>query len=452
MTSPTQFLRFAALLSAVLCGTAGPWASCVAGSAPQRPPQTVLAQSEAAEAKGLLFLGGSLTERGDFGAAEIAFRQVLNSPDANPANQKEALIGMARLYRKQGYFTKAAAINEKYLKEFPDDARVPDVLLDQGRILRSMGAYKMAINRFYSVIDSTLKLQTDNSDHYQRLAKTAQFEIAETHFASGNFADAGKFFARLRLLDLAPADRARAHFKSAYSLLLGGELEGAVTTLRAYLEQWPQDENVPEARYLLATTLLQLKRPDESLAATLALLRGQEANSAANPKQWAYWQRRTGNQLANEFFQNGDATNALAIYRGLAGLSSEPMWKLPAEYQIGLCYERLRSLDLARQSYQSILDAVAQLNSAKAAPAAPNSPPPAANATPVAAEAVPGPDMNELARMASWRMEHLEWNDRTELQLTKFFASGPLTATKPQKTATKDDTNGSTAAAPGVVQ
>jgi len=182
-------------------------------------------------------------------------------------------------------------------------------------------------------------------------------------------------------------------------------------------------------------------------AAALALLPSLAAAADAKPRVALVMK-----SLANEFFQNGDATNALAIYRGLAGLSSEPMWKLPAEYQIGLCYERLRSLDLARQSYQSILDAVAQLNSAKAAPAAPNSPPPAANATPVAAEAVPGPDMNELARMASWRMEHLEWNDRTELQLTKFFASGPLTATKPQKTATKDDTNGSTAAAPGVVQ
>ena len=443
----TPLPRLIALASVLMALSSAPVARSQAQSAAPVPgtAQSVLAASEATESKGLLFLGNSLTERGDFGAADIAFRQVLNSPEASPANQKEALIGIAHMYRKQGLFTKAAAINEKFLKEFPDDARVPDVLLEQGRVLRAMGAYKMAINRFYSVIDSTLKLQTDNSDHYQRLAKTAQFEIAETHFASGNFADAGKFFARLRLLDLAPADRARAHFKSAYSLQLAGDLEGSVTTLRAYLEQWPQDENVPEARYLLATTLLQLKRPDESLAATLTLLRGQEANSAANPKQWAYWQRRTGNQLANEFFQNGDTANALSIYRGLAGLSPEPLWRLPAEYQIGLCYERLRRLDLARESYQTILDSVAKANATKAPAGAPDAPP-------SAPPAAPSPDMNELARMASWRMEHLEWNDRTELQLTKFFASGPLTATKLQKPAPKDDTNGSPAAAPGVMQ
>jgi tetratricopeptide (TPR) repeat protein len=265
-----------ALAIAALCGRAfgGAPPPDAAAQTLSGVPASVIAADKASESKGLLFLGNSLTERADYGAAEIAYRQVLNSPDFKPADKKDALIAIARMYRRAGLFTKAAAINEKFLKEFPEDVRAPDVLLDQGRVLRSMGAYKMAINRFYSVIDSTLKLQTENFDHYQQLAKTAQFEIAETHFASGNFVEAGKFFARLRLLDLAPADRARAHFKSAYSLQLAGDLEGSVTTLRAYLEQWPEDENVPEARYLLATTLLQLKRPDESLAATLALLQG----------------------------------------------------------------------------------------------------------------------------------------------------------------------------------
>ena len=403
---------------------------------PSKALAVVIAADKASEAKGLLALGNSLTERSDFAAAEIAYRQILNSGDSRSSDNKDALVGIARMYRRAGSFTKAAAINEKFLKEFPDDTRVPDVLLEQGRVLRSMGAYKMAINRFYSVIDSTLKLQVDNFDHYQLLAKTAQFEIAETHFASGDFVEAGKFFARLRLLDLAPADRARAHFKSAYSLQLAGDLEAAVTTLRAYLEQWPQDENVPEARYLLATTLLQLKRSDESLAATLTLLRGQELNSAADPKQWTFWQRRTGNQLANEFFQNGDTANALAIYRGLAAISPDPTWKLPATYQIGLCYERLRRLDLARDAYQSILTAMAEPTPAKA-----GAPAPSASA-----------DMNELARMASWRMEHLEWNDRTELELTKFFSTGSLPGTTITKPADQNDTHGSTAAASGAVQ
>ncbi len=397
----------------------------------------LLAANKAAEAKGLLALGVTLTDRNDFSAAEIAYRQILNSGDFSLADQKDALLGIARTYRRSGSFTKAAAIYEKFLKQFPEENRVPDALLDLGRTLRAMGAYRLAISRFYSVINSTLKLPTEGFDHYQLLAKTAQYEIAETHFEAGEYAEAGKFFSRVRLLDLAASDRARAHFKSACALQLSGDLEGAVSALRTYLDQWPQDENVAEARYLLATTLRQMNRTDEALTATLALLREQQAGASIDPKRWAYWQRRTGNQLANEFFQSGDTINALAIYQGLTALSPDPVWRLPAIYQIALCYERLRLTDRARSSYQSILDAVAQ------------APAPKDGAVTVTAA-----DLNELAHMARWRLAHLDWNEQTERQLTAFFSTttgrrAPAPAVPPTPA---DDINASPAATPAAVR
>jgi len=381
----------------------------------------------AAEAKGLLALGASLTDRNDYAAAEIAYRQILNSAEFARADQKDALLGLARTYRKQGSLTKAAAIYQKFIKEFADDARVPDALLDLGRTLRSMGANKMAINSFYSVMNSTLKLPAEGFEHYELLAKTAQFEIAETYFASGNYVEAGKFFSRLKLLDLAPADRARAHFKSACARQLAGDLEGAVTTLRTYLEQWPLDENGPEARYLLATTLRQLNRPDEAMAATLELLKHEQAHSEAEPKRWSYWQRRTGNQLANDFFQGGDTINALAIYQGLAVLDPDPSWQLPITYQIALCYERLRLVDRARASYQKIIDTLA---AAKA----------------------PGPDLAELNRMAGWRLAHLDWSDQTEHQLSAFFSTTTGSQSKPAPSPASHEPNGSPAEPPTIVR
>lgn len=356
-----------------------------------------------AEARGLLSLGNSLTDRADYAAAEIAFRQVLQSADFAPHEHQEALLGLARMHRRQGSFTKAAAIYERYIKDFPEDSRMPDVLLDLGRTLRAMGAHRMAISRFYSVLNSTLKLPAHAFDHYQLLAKTAQFEIAETHFESGNYAEAGKFFSRLRLLDLAPVDRARAHFKSAYAAQLGGEPEAAVRILRDYLEQWPQDENVPEARHLLAMTLRQLGRTEEALAATFELLSAERAQSAAEPRRWSHWQRRTGNQLANEFFQSGDTTNALAIYQALSALSSEPTWRLPVLYQVALCFERLRALDRAQEAYQQIAEG------AKTQP--------------------DNPELNELAKMAAWRITNMSWHASTERQLNSFFAT--TTGSKP---------------------
>lgn len=346
------------------------------------------------EALSLIKLGTSLTDRGDYDSAEIAFRQVLNAANAGLPETKSALLGLAHMHRKQGALTKAVAIYEKYLKEYPGDERSPDALLDLGRALRSMGAYRLAIARFYNVINSTLKLPIAGFDHYQLLARTAQFEIAETHFESGNYAEAGKFFMRLRLLDLAPVDRARAHFKAAYSLHRAGDLDGAVMSLRSFLEQWPTDENVPEARYLLAISLRSLNRSQEAFAAALELLRTEKSRVAEDPKRWNYWQRTTGNQLANDFFESGDILNANAIYSGLAVLSDDPAWRLPITYHMGLCQERLGDIDRARATYQTIVDT---------------------------AGPTPNPDLAELVRMATWRMEHLAWRDQIAHQITAVF-------------------------------
>jgi TolA-binding protein len=371
-----------------------PAAEKPAAHAPEKP--TLAPKSLAAdEIKSMLKLGPSLTDRGDYQSAEIAFRAVLAAPAATPADLKPALLGLARLHRKQGALTKAVAVYERYLKDFPGDARAPDALLDLGRTLRALGAHKLAVSRFYAVLNSTLKLEDDSFARYQLLAKTAQFEIAQTHFESGAYAEAGKYFAKLRLLDLAPGDRARAHFMSACAQRLQGDHRAAGATLREFLEHSPDDENVPEARYLLALTLRELKQPQEALAATLDLLRTEKTRTAADPKRWAYWQRRTGNQLANEFFEAGDTLNAHAIYTGLLDLAPEPVWRLPITYQIALCFERLGITDRARNAYRAIVDT---------------------------AGPTPPPELAELARMAAWRLEQLTWRERVDQQVTAFFA------------------------------
>jgi tetratricopeptide (TPR) repeat protein len=441
-------LRRATLLAVLLAGglvraaESGTPASAAAGhGAPAEPapqatpapvitpaPSTTIVIDAAEEARGLLALGTSLTDRGDHDAAEIAYRRILGSDAFSEDDQKTGLLGMARNHRRAGAFIKATAIYEKFLKDYPDDPRVPEILLDLGRTLRAMGAHRLAISRFYSVINSTLKLPGDGLDQYQLLAKTAQFEIAETHFESGDFLEAGKFFERVRLLELAPADRARAHFKAAAALGLAGRTEDALAQLRAYVEQWPGDENVPEARYLLAVSLRKLNRTDEALAATLDLLRAEHDRN--DPRRWSYWQRRTGNQLANEFFQQGDIRTALAIYEGLAALSDDPAWRLPNTYQTALCLERLGQPDQARTGYQSIVDRLAETASGPA-----------------------GHDLADLGRMAAWRLAHMDWSDDTNRQLNVFFTTGPAvkTAALPVPTAALPPSDGSPAPTPATV-
>ncbi len=355
---------------------------------------TATAPPPGTEIASMLKIGAAMTERADFDAAEIAYRQILRSRGVAAADTKSALLGLARMHRKQGALIKAAAIYETFLKEYPEDERTPDALLELGRTIRALGTFNLAITRFYSVINSTLKLPGEGFAHYQLLAKTAQFEIAETYFQAGNYAEAAKFFTRLRLLDLAPADRARAHFKAAYSQHLQGLHDTALLTLRSFLEQSPDDENVPEARYLLAITLRQLNRPQEAFDVTLELLRTAQATVSSNPKLWAYWQRRTGNQLANDFFAAGNVVNAHAIYFGLAELSDDPNWRLPILYQMALCLERLGHNDRATATYRTIVET---------------------------AGVSPAPELAELVRMSTWRLSQLDWNDQTHRQVTSLF-------------------------------
>ncbi|HZZ20938.1 MAG TPA: tetratricopeptide repeat protein [Opitutaceae bacterium] len=382
----------------------------VPGNQPATPVSLSTQDKRADEIRGTINLGSHMTDRSDFEGAEIAYRQVLNSRDASPAAIKAALLGLAHMHRKKGELTKAVAIYEKYLKDYPGDDLAPDALLDLGRSLREMGAYTTAIARFYSVINSTLKLPPGGFMHYQQLAKTAQFEIAETHFQAGEYAEAGKFFSRLRLLDLAPPDRAHAHFMAAYSLYLQKNMEATVNMLNSFLDQWPDDENVPEARYMLATSLRAMKRPQEAFAATLQLLQAEKSRVEANPKRWSYWQRRTGNQLANDFFEDGDIMNAEAIYAGLAAISDDPAWQLPVTYQLALCDERLGNTDKARLSYEKVVDSVkgdAQTS------------------------------FLELKRLAAWRLGELDWRESVSHKVSALMdtQTGHLVSQPPKKAA-----------------
>jgi tetratricopeptide (TPR) repeat protein len=362
------------------------------------------------EITSLLRIGLSKRDAGDYDSAELAFLQVL-AERATREQDRDALLGLGRTYRKKGDFTKAAAVMERFAKTYPADPELPLVFLELGRTFRALGAHKQAIARFYSVLNTTLKLPDEGADTYRQLARTAQFEIAETYFQSGDFGQATRFFSRLKLLDLAPEDRARAHFKSAYALTLGGENEKAVSTLRSFLEQNPEDENVPEARYLLSVVLRRLGHLQESLSATVGLLKEESHRVNKDARRWAYWQRRTGNQLANEFYQSGDISSALVIYQHLAALSTDATWQLPVTYQIGLCYERLRQPERARDAYQSIVDKL------KAA----------------TADGAPRPELADLAEMAAWRLGQLTWQSMTEAQVSAMFPN-PSPASPPGPT------------------
>lgn len=356
-------------------------------------------RATSSEITSLLRIGHDKQEKGDYATAEMSYLQVLVE-QATAEQDREALLGLARTFRKSGSFTKAGATYERFVKDNPGDPELPIIFLELGRTLRALGAHQQAITRFYNVLNTTLKIPDQGPERYRQLVRTAQYEIAETYFQMGDYVQANRYFSRLKLLDFAPEDRALAHFKSALALALAGEDEKVVVLLRTYLDLHPADENAPEAQYLLSVSLRKLNRIPESLQATLALLKVESSRAEDDPKRLQYWQRKTGNQLANEFYERGEIENALQIYTNLAQLSSETSWTLSATYQMGLCYERMRHFDRARECYTKIVD---RTKGSKA-------------------DGTSRGDLSDLADMATWRIGQLEWQITTEKQISSIFS------------------------------
>lgn len=334
-----------------------------------------------AEYAGVMRIGARKLEARDAPAAIMAFREALRLARGEEA--APALLNLARAHRIAGDGVKAVATYELLLRDHPSWAETPLALIELGRALRELGAPKLALARFYSVIQSTLRLPQLDSDRYRQLVRTAQFEIAETHFASGDHVEAARFFNRLDLLDLAPPDRARARFRAAQALLQGGDRAGAAAALVRYLSLDGRTPDAAEARFILARLHAEDGRREEALRVALELLRDERAGDDID--SWRAWQRRTGQFLAAKFAGDGDPYSALLLHRALAALDPAPEWRAPALYQAAICLEKLKQPREARETYAEIVKLLGD---------------------------APAPALADLRGMAKWRAEQLDWTER----------------------------------------
>lgn len=353
------------------------------------------AQSE--EEASLLRIAENKLSSGDYATAEIALRQLLAAPP-HPERDHRVLLGLARLHRHRSEDARAAALYEKLLHDAPQHPAAPTIYLELARTLRALGAYDLAIGRFYSVINITLNRPTGDDAHTRQLARTAQFEVAETQLVAGRHDEAARLFERLLLLDLSPEDQGRARRLGAQAHAQAGRTSAAVALLAPAVAPGSSTPPSAETLYLQATLLLHLQRPVDALDLVKRLLASEYDARLEKPERWRQWQRRAGNQLANEFYERGETHAALTIFQALAAMDKRSEWKLPILYQIGLCHERLAATDAALAAYREVAAA-----GSKAAD--------------------PG-RLDDLGRMAAWRIRHVEWLGRTQKDWQQLLSPG----------------------------
>ncbi len=304
--------------------------------------------------------------------------------------KRTALLELAIIAQEENELPRAQQIFAHYLTKWPDDPNVPEVMLRQGIIYRHMGLNAMALTKFYAVMTSSLVLKADKIELYQRLVLQAQTEIADTYFQQGKFAESAELFARLLKNNSPLLNKPQVHFNVIRSLSALGRHDEAASQAFSFLDRHKDSPEQPEVRFYLATSLKQLGRNNDSLQQVMLLLQSQQEKAAANPTTWAYWQQKTGNEIANQLYKEGDYLRALQLYYGLAALSTNVDWQLPVMYQLGLTFERLEQPAKALQQYSAILRRDPEVSTNAA------------------------PSLRAIIDMARWRQEYLAWQTNTE--------------------------------------
>jgi tetratricopeptide (TPR) repeat protein len=318
-------------------------------------------------------------------AAQGAFVAVLQG-NAPVELQRSAMLELALMAQENNQHARAQQIFTQYLERFPDDPSAAEVYLRQGLLYRQMGTPTLALSKFYAVMTTALRLKLDRLEYYQRLVLQAQTEIADTYYLQGKFGEALDYLGRLLKLENPQLNKAQIVYKLIRSLSCMNRHTEAVAQAEFFLTQYPEAAETAEVRFLLADALKKLGRTGDAMQQVFTLLEAQFATATNQPANWAYWQQRTGNEIANQLYKEGDYVNALEVYRVLANLNTNASWQLPVWYQTGLVYERLQQPRKAVATYESILAREKELDS---------------GARSVSLETV--------LDMARWRKEHLSW-------------------------------------------
>jgi TolA-binding protein len=352
---------------------------------------------EAASVKSMEIEIQQALDANDPALAEKLFAQLMRL-GAPTSRKRDAMLRMGKqLEEKQKQNAKAIVVYEQFLANFPDDPESLDILLRLGRLYRANGANAAALNKFYSVLYSSIQMK--NGGEYTDASLRAKMEIAHTHFAAGEYQKAGDLYSKIKLLKMPPEEASELAFRLAYISFLSGDYAKSVADAQLFLDTFPASPLAPEAQYLYIQSLKKLDRDTEAMKETLELLQAGQKYGQKKPAVWAYWQRKTGNEIANELYESGDFYGAAQIYQKLAELNDAPDWRGPAIYQFGLCCERLRHFDRAREAYRYIIDKI---------PATTKS---------ASGSGIVGENVSTVRDMAEWRFEHLNWLEKTEKEV-----------------------------------
>lgn len=411
--------------------------------------------------------------------AEDLLIGIVTNPDTPVDIQRDSLKALAQINLDGRFYSKAQMIYSQMVDRFPLHPDTPAILYRQGVLFRRIGATELALSKFHAVMSTVLSLPEKDISTYKSIVLMSQAEIADTFFMAGNFERATEYFKRVLKLADEELNEAQVRLKLVKAYFELKDWKNVITEGRLAIEKVALSSQVAEVRFLMTEAFKKLGMQREALEQTLALLNSEQARSSKDPDNWAYWQKRTGNKLANELYERGDYLNALLVYETLGQLPGDDTWRSQALYQTGLIYERLEQPERAIEAYTRIVASSTPPSGTNFAPSIPtqgpagstNTPPvagqkpspppqssnaqamtntPAPNGGGALASAsvpkivedapTPSPSLKLIRDMAQWRLNNLQWDQGVQKEVRNL--SLKRGAGKPAAEITTMSTNG----------
>jgi tetratricopeptide (TPR) repeat protein len=294
----------------------------------------------------------------DYMSAISALVKVLNFEGVRPEVEKSALIYIARIYYQLNMPLRTIGLLELYADSYPDDPRREEVIFQTGILHREVGQYEPAIAAFYRVLNAIIMAGEDGMEAYLKLARRAQFEIARTHFALGEWAQALDLFNRIVLLELAPQDRETLRFYKAKALVYAGERGKGLREIDRFIEAYPNSSFIAELRYEKARAQIEMKEIDAGRQTLMGLIEMGGVPEENMTSEWVEWRRVAGNFLANYYFKSAEYETALRLYQALVVMDSAPQWQLPIVLQMASCFRELGRYERAADSLQFVIQEI----------------------------------------------------------------------------------------------
>ena len=210
----------------------------------------------------LVLIGDALAVQGRHEEAARRYRQVLRLfPDSEYTGH--CVFSLAGSLLAAGDSTRADELLDRFVREFPDDGRIPEALLLRGKVSFGGARYEEAVSR--------LQVFLDRYPGHDLEAETGYY-IARSKLELKRYAEAREHLERAIGQARTEEVRYQAGYMLGESLRREGDLPAALGVFESLLDQRAYRDSHPEVMLAMAACLVEQGRHDAAVSRYEALI------------------------------------------------------------------------------------------------------------------------------------------------------------------------------------